>query len=285
MKTHKAFALLILLLAIGVMGYSGSRLTATQQTYQEGNSNYEDLRDRVKGNGASVDKISKAEKIDKVNVTDDPYTISGSENPVAIEEPEAKRKSLIYVPELTIDFEALKTINSDAAAWLYCPDTVIDYPVMKAADYSYYLDHLPDGTYNANGSLFIDYNCASDFSDKLTVIYGHNMKSLKMFGSLTEYKSQSYFEKHPFMYLYTDQENYRIDLMYGCVIEAGKLRERGFMYAENAGELIAYAAQNTTFESGVKYEEEDRVIALSTCSYEFDGARYVVVGILRSIEN
>jgi sortase B len=187
------------------------------------------------------------------------------------------------VPDLNVDFEALKAINKDAAAWLCSPGTVIDYPVMKADNYSYYLRRLPDGTENANGSLFIDYNNAPDFSEPLTVIYGHHMKSGRMFGSLKGYKDQGYYAKHPYMYLYTEQGNYRIELLYGFVIGAGQWRERAFMYAENVPMLLAYAAHNTTFESKAKYAEGDRVVALSTCSYEFDDARYVVVGVLRRI--
>jgi len=180
----------------------------------------------------------------------------------------------------TIDFEPLKAINSDIVAWLRNPGTMIDYPVMKADDYSYYLRRLPDGTANTNGSLFIDYNNASDFSEPLTVIYGHHMKSGRMFGSLKGYKVQGYYEEHPTMYLYTEQRNYRVDLLYGCVISARQWRTKAFMCAENVDTLIAYAADNTTFKSYDKYEEGDRIVALSTCSYEFDGARYVVIGRL-----
>jgi len=180
-----------------------------------------------------------------------------------------------------INFEALGTINGDVAAWLYCPDTAIDYPVMKADDYSYYLTHLPDGTENANGALFIDYNCAPDFSGQLTVVYGHLMKSGRMFGSLKGYKTQSYYDEHPTMYLYTPQESLRAELLFGCVIAAGQWRDRAFMYEQNLQGLLSYAARNTTFRSGAAYSEGDRVIALSTCSYEFDGARYVVIGVLK----
>jgi sortase B len=130
--------------------------------------------------------------------------------------------------------------------------------------------------------LFIDYNNASDFGDPLTIIYGHHMKSGNMmFGSLKGYKNQKYYNEHPYMYLYTENKNYRIDIMYGCVIAAGKWREQAFMFAENVEALLAYAERNTDFESGVRYSKEDRIIALSTCSYEFDDARYVVLGILR----
>jgi len=180
-----------------------------------------------------------------------------------------------------IDFAALRAVNPDAASWLYCPDTAIDYPVMRAQDYDYYLRRLPDGTRNANGSLFIDYNCAPDFTDQLTVVYGHNMRSGQMFGPLKGYKTQAYYEKHPFMYLYTQEGNYRVELLYGCVIGAGQWRERAFMYEANLDALLAYAARNTTFASKTQYAPGDRIIALSTCSYEFDGARYVVLGVIK----
>ena len=169
-------------------------------------------------------------------------------------------------PASRIDFEALRAVNPDAAAWLYSPGTAIDYPVMRADDYSYYLRRLPDGTHNANGSLFIDYNCAPDFSGPLTVIYGHHMKSGSMFGSLKGYKDQGYYEKHPAMQLYTPQGEYRIELLYGCVIGAGQWRERAFMYPENAQALLDYAARHTTFTGAAAYAQGDRLVALSTCS-------------------
>ena len=186
-------------------------------------------------------------------------------------------------PDMPVDFAALREVNPDTAAWLHCPDTVIDYPVMRAKDYDYYLRRLPDGTYNANGSLFIDYHCAPGFTDRLTVIYGHHMKSGRMFGSLKGYKQQAYYEKHPVMYLYTESANYRIDLLYGCVIGAGQWRERGFMYEANLEGLLTYAAKNTTFTGAAQYRPGDSVVALSTCSYEFDGARYVVLGVLKML--
>ena len=182
-----------------------------------------------------------------------------------------------------VDFDALRKTDPDVAAWLCGPDTVIDYPVMAATDYDYYLHHLPDGSWNANGTLFVDYNNAPDFSDELTVIYGHHMKSGKMFGSLNGYKNQAYYEEHPYMELYTEDGDYRIDLLYGCVIGAGEWRERAFMFKENLQSLLAYAGENTTFKSGAKYASGDKVVAMSTCSYEFDDARYVVIGVLHPV--
>jgi len=256
-------AWLVLTASLCVMGIYGLQIRAVEATYQEGNASYQQLADRVRSSDSPAILATG--------------TVSGPSGA----EPDAPLKSVVDIPDITIDFAALKAINPDSAAWLYCPGTVIDYPVMRAANYSYYLNHLPDGTSNANGTLFIDYNCAQDFSDELTIIYGHHMKSGRMFGSLVEYKKQAYFDEHPYMYLYTERGNYRIDLAYGCVIGAGQWRERAFMFKENLDALLAYAAHNTTFTSGVRYAEGDRVVAMSTCSYEFDNARYVVIGLLR----
>ena len=255
-KCLKAFARLILALSVCVMAICGYRLWGIWQIGQESDCSYAQL--------ASLARPG-------------PPAFHASE---ATNKSEKKADEAIEIPNMLIDFSALQAIAPDAAAWLYCPGTVIDYPVMRTTDYDYYLNHLPDGTCNANGSLFIDYNCTPDFSDKLTIIYGHHMQSGRMFGSLVGYKSQSYFEQHPYMYLYTEQDNCRIDLVYGCVIGAGEWRERAFMFQENLKSLLAYAAHNTTFVSGAEYTEGDRVIVLSTCSYEFDGARYVVIGVL-----
>lgn len=247
----------LLLAALCMIAWSGYRLWEARQVYVQGDQNYEQLQDLVRQPENIEDEI-------------------GAEATSML--PQVPQ---VEVPALSIDFDALRQVNADAAAWLYCPDTPIDYPVMRADDYNWYLHHLPDGTYNANGSLFLDFNCPSDFSGNLSIIYGHNMQSGKMFGALTNYKKQAYFAQHPYMYLYTPEENYRIDLIYGCVVGAGEWRDRAFMFEVNLDALLSYAAYNTTFESGLSRAAGDRVIALSTCSYEFDDARYVVLGLLR----
>jgi len=266
MRKSTVIALVVLVVALGTVAYAATQLSAAKKAYTEGNAAYEDLRGQVKTVSVPASDSSTTK------------TAFGANDLSMVVELVPR----VYIPPLEIDFEALQSINDDAVAWLYCPDTVIDYPVMRAADYDRYLYRLPDGTYNVNGSLFIDYNNAPDFSDRLTVIYGHHMQSKAMFGSLVGYKSQRYFDEFPYLYLYTEQGNYRIDLIYGCVIAAGQWRERAFMYSENVDSLLAYAAHNTTFASDVVCMPDDRIVVLSTCSYEFNDARYVVIGVLRS---
>lgn len=272
-KNYKtAVARLILAISICFMALFGHQLLKIQKSYQTGDENYRELAALIRTAGSS-------------NGSGESKTEPKKENAAEIkniaETPKPEIKPQLNIPDIFIDFDTLKMINPDAAAWLYCPDTIIDYPVMRATDYNYYLRHLPDGTYNAYGTLFIDYNW-TDFTDKLTIIYGHSMNTGRMFGSLGNYKKQSYFEEHPYFYLYTETgQNYRVDLMYGCVIAAGEWRDRAFMYDLNLDALLNYAEHNTTFISETQYIKGEQIIVFSTCSYEFDDARYIVIGILR----
>jgi sortase B len=268
-KIGVAIAVLLLSVCLCLAGYSGYQLYESHEAYAEGDETYEHIAQQV----VSLEPTSVEEPQEQ-------ELAAGT-----TKEPEETEQEIVAVPGLNVDFAALGAINQDAVAWLYCPDTVISYPIMAAEDYSYYLHYLPDGTYNINGSLFLDYNGRTDFSDRLSVVYGHNMKSGKMFGSLDSYKKQSYFEEHPYLYLYTQSQNYRIALVYGAVISADQWTQEGYMLSQNADALLAYASAHTTFQSPAVQDLEDdpqqNLVVLSTCSYEFDGARYFVVGLLQ----
>ena len=68
------------------------------------------------------------------------------------------------------------------------------------------------------------------------------------------------------MYLYTENGNNRIELLYGCVIGVSEWRDRAFMYEVNLESLLSYAASHTTFKSETQYVQGDRAVAMSTCS-------------------
>ena len=101
--------------------------------------------------------------------------------------------------------------NGDMAAWLQIPDTNIDYPVMwTPKDETYYLYRAFDGSKNKNGCLLLDDESCVDPLTTNLIIHGHNMKSGAMFGNLTDYENQDFYEKHKNIILYTEecQRNY-----------------------------------------------------------------------------
>ena len=180
---------------------------------------------------------------------------------------------------ISIDFEQLTAKYPDVVGWLYCEGTPINYPVMQSDDNDYYLRRLPDGTYNTAGSLFADYRCGDIGETSNYIIYGHNMKNGTMFSSLTKYKSQAYYDEHPVLYLFTPEADYKIELIAGFVSKpTGDVYNTEQIYEQ----MIEYGSLST-FESLIKPCVGDRYITLSTCSYEYENARYVVIGTLDEI--
>jgi len=175
---------------------------------------------------------------------------------------------------ITIDFDQLLAQYPNAVGWLYCEGTPINYPVMQSDDNDYYLRRLPDGTYNTAGSLFADYRCGKIGETNNYIIYGHNMKNGTMFSSLTKYKSQSYYDEHPVLYLYTPEGNYKIELIAGFVSKpTGEVYNTVLTY-----EQMLEFCSHSTFRSTITPCDAERYITLSTCSYEYENARYVVIG-------
>lgn len=103
----------------------------------------------------------------------------------------------------TVQFDELLKTNGDVIAWIYGANTHINYPVVQGSDNDYYLRHLLDGTWNDNGSIFMDCANSADFSDQNSLIYGHNMTSGAMFSNLVKYKQQAYYDQHPYLYMLT----------------------------------------------------------------------------------
>lgn len=182
---------------------------------------------------------------------------------------------------LDIDFAALKEEVPDLAGWLYCPDTEISYPVVQGQDNSYYLDHLPDGSGNRNGSLFMDCGNREGFADENTLVYGHHMASGKMFACLVSYADQAYYEAHPVIYFITEETDYRLELFSGYT--AAVASEAYTLRFSTEGEFAGWlerAQRRSDFVPKVQAGAGDHVVTLSTCAYSFQDARYVVHGRL-----
>lgn len=183
---------------------------------------------------------------------------------------------------ITVNFDGLLQENSDVAAWIYCANTNINYPVMQGSDNDYYLSHLMDGSYNAGGSIFMECSNQADFSDRNTILYGHHMKNGSMFANLMNFKKSGYYEQHDHMYIMTPQCTYRLDLLAGAVVDP----DYAIYSTYPTQAAIDSIMSRSTFQSAVPLPgEEGRLVTLSTCSYEYDDARYVVLGVLTQVES
>ena len=186
-------------------------------------------------------------------------------------------------PPIAIDFDALLDRNKDVIGWLYCPDTVINYPVVQGKNNDRYLRKDLDGKYLVSGTLFADYRNGELNEDANYIIYGHNMKNGTMFSSLAKYKQQSYYNQHPIMYYLTPDGNYKLELFAGLVVKRDDKIYLPNQSEEEFTELIEKYRAKSTFKTNVELEYSDTIVTLSTCSYEFDNARYIVIGRLIAV--
>ena len=178
-----------------------------------------------------------------------------------------------------LDFTPLWEINPQVVGWISAEDTEIDYPVLRAEDNNYYMRRLITGEYNIAGSIFMDYRNRGDFSDKNTLIYGHNMKDETMFSALAYYKEEGYYEGHPFFCISTPTANFKAELFAGMVVDGSLESVRlDFEDDQDFESYLEMLKNKSTFRSKTIVGSDDRIVTLSTCSYEFNNARYIVCG-------
>lgn len=192
--------------------------------------------------------------------------------------PETGYDPEIPAPPIEVDFHALEQINPDIVGWLYCENTVINYPVVQSADNEKYLHRLFNGAYNGAGTLFLDCMNAPDFSGFKSIIYGHHMRNDSMFGTLTDYKKQEYYNKHPVFWLLTPGGSYKLEIIAGYVTNASDTETYSLPQdRESLRKSVLDAVGKSTFKSDFDISELNKAVMLSTCSYEFNNARYILL--------
>ena len=183
------------------------------------------------------------------------------------------------IPE--IDFAALKQDGYDAIAWIYIPDTKISYPVFQSIDNDFYLHHSGQGYYSESGAIFLDCRNYEDFNDTHSILYGHHMADGSMFAGLRNYRTEGYYDSHRYGMLITPEGNHLIEFYAGYVANVKqKAWDVEFGGEEGYAAWIDEECSYSCFYSNLEPKTGDRTITLSTCSYEFDDAKFVMHGIL-----
>lgn len=261
-KRRKLTILLCSAAAVGCLGYFG---VYSWFIYRTG-SNYDKLSE-LKGSKPIVDEVVP------VRTASPLYTLD--------EAPEQK--------EVLDEYKNLLIKYKKLIGWLTFDDKSIGgesgFPVMQTSDNEYYLTHNMDQEYDKNGTIFMDKD--SDVIKPSTnfIVYGHHMKSGKMFGKLDLYEDQEYCEEHPYIYFDTIYEKGTYKVMYVFRSRVYNESEIVFKYyqfidANSEQEFDSYMeemASMSLYDTGVTAEYGDQLLTLSTCDYQEKNGRFVVV--------
>lgn len=177
--------------------------------------------------------------------------------------------------------ELLETVRSlnesypNAIGWIYLPGTAINYPIMQGDDNGFYLHHAYDNGYLKAGSVFLDNRCESRFKNNLNILYAHNMKNGSMFAGVTNFKNNVYFQNHRYGWLVTADSVNRIDFFAVAVTDWHDEIYNGF---RQILEQLAHIKEISQIYEEISVTNDDRLLLMSTCSYEFSNARTILIG-------
>ncbi len=206
--------------------------------------------------------------------------VYATESPTAPKPKEREREK----EDNPVDFEGLMQFNPEVYSWIYIPDTSISLPVCQSKeDDNFYLSHDVYKDYSFPGAIYSQSMNKTDYSDRVTVLYGHNMANGSMFGNLHMFSDEDFFNSHPYFYVYTKDRKLTYE-----VISAHPYDSRHIMYSYDFSKDDVFkswleSAQNPrAYYSNTRQVNLDlnsKILVLSTCANSGDG-RYLVQGVL-----
>ena len=181
-----------------------------------------------------------------------------------------------------VDFASLRRGAPEALAWIAVPGTQIDYPVTQWTDNQYFLTRTARHEASRYGSIFMDYRNNSDFSDFFTILYGHNMRSGKMFGTLREFRDDEFFDRVQYGSLRTPDKTYRLQFFAWAVGDStGEYyKNLAFVIPGEKEAFLRMCRETARRWREVPLNAGDHIVALSTCASESESARMLLLAKL-----
>lgn len=199
-----------------------------------------------------------------------------------LKQPAADKTKEEEVEVFSPDWAGLQTQNPDIIAWIIIPGTDISYPIVQGADNEYYLNYTALKEYNRRGAIFIDAQAASDFTNDNTIIYGHSVDVGGMFTSLKDFADQAFFDSHPYYWILTPSQNYRVE-----ITEFTKGDGSNAAYTTSFGDyrdsVIQTIKDQAMYSRTVDNPDQYPYVTLSTCDLDYGFSspqRLILTGIL-----
>lgn len=190
--------------------------------------------------------------------------------------------------DLEVSFDELMEINPDIYAWIYIPNTNVDYPVARSTsdgDDSFYLEHNVYRQYQFSGTIYSEIKNQPDFHDRVTVLYGHNMLNGSMFASLHYFEDEDFFNENNTIFVLTKDKTLTY-LVYSAYTYDDRHILNSFNFNDDAvfQEYIDFTLDPhsvyANVREGVAPTIEDHILTLSTCTSGPADTRYLVQGVL-----
>lgn len=183
------------------------------------------------------------------------------------------------------DFSELLAVNPDVCGWITLDNTNVDYPVLQGKTNFTYINTDVYGNFALAGSIFLDTRCSKEFTDPYSLIYGHHMADSKMFGDLDLYKDETFFQENTTGSLVLPGKAYQLEIIACLLVPASEdhIFEPTIWQDSNISRLLEFVENNALnihdeiLQELKAAEDPFKILALSTCSYEYTDARTIVL--------
>ncbi len=284
MKIKKVITAILTVIFAVTFCFSAFMVVRGLVGYKKADEFYDDLQNRFVS-------VSTDDRLDASNDANEPSDSSDNKlttdaedekEPSGDKRKPTKPKNPEKAP-VSVNFDALLDYNSDIVGWLYCEDTPLNYPVAKAHDNDYYLRRDLQGNYLVTGTIFADFRCDTPAVDENYMIFGHNMDNGTIFGMLKNYAGEEYLKDHPVIYYLTPDGDYMIEVYTGATVTN---TDRIYRVKDTEGltDYVRSLAEASGVEPLFELDEDDKLVTLSTCSYAFENARYILIGRVTKLE-
>lgn len=192
--------------------------------------------------------------------------------------------------ENPVNVAELHAQNPDIYSWIYIPETNVNYPVAQSdADDNFYLDHDIYKGYSFPGTIYSQSCNKKDYSDRVTVLYGHNMLDGSMFATLHRFSDPQFFNENRYMYVYTENRKLTYEIVSAFVYDDRHIMNSfnfldDAVYAEWQQEALNPRSVSSNVRKDIQLTKNDKMLVLSTCLNGGGEGRYLVQGVLRKDE-
>ena len=288
---YKILSIVLLVILIITLGSCGLTMYSRNLAYQA----YEDLASQVNSISdlGTDNDLAIMESEQEENASTE--SVEVEEGTEVVEEETEEEEALltevnlikqlgIEVPKKNLDWKKLHAINPDIYAWIYIPNTEVEYPIVQhPSEDEYYLNRNLDGSFGKPGCIFTQHYNHKDFLDLNTVVYGHNMKSGRMFRSIHQFEDKKFFEENPYIYVYTEDRVLIYEVFAAYLSDDSHILNTNDLtttegYAHYL-EKVYRESKSGNVRDDITVTAMNRILTLSTCASR-SNQRYLVQGVL-----
>ena len=222
------------------------------------------------------------------------YASEKNEKGIEVFYSEPAREATTVATELKdnpVDFTALQKTNSDLYAWIKVPGTRVNYPVAQGNDDEFYLHHDYMKNYLFAGTIYTELCNKKDFTDPVTVLYGHNMYASEgtMFTTLHSFEDKAFFDAHKTFYIYTPGHILTYNIFSVFIYDNRHIMNSfDFSFEKDLNtfqDTMLHPHSSLAYvREGAKLDKNSKVTVLSTCCSGDKSVRFLVCGVLAKDE-